>query len=94
MDVRAFGSIYGQTASLPYGSGLDHALASGRIQFPACRAIFVEGKSSGAKGYITVTPTDMQGQEISFHNLAGDMLIPMSCTAISGGTMNHVVVLW
>lgn len=96
MDVRAFGSVYGQSSALPYASGL-HVSVSGnmqRINFPASRGIFIERKSGSAKGSITVVMTDAQGSTIPIDNLDGDIILPFSITAVVSGSINHCVVLY
>ena len=85
MDVRAFGSVYGQTAALPYSSGFGHVPNGGRINFPACRAIFIEEDANAAKGYLVVELAD---------NLSGNQLLPLSCTAIISGNSPAVFVLY
>lgn len=95
MDVRAFGSIYGQTASLPYTSGFGAAISgNGRINFPACRAIFIQSRSSSGKGYLAVELSDAPGQTAVAGNLAGDVLYPLSCTALISGDVEGVFVLY
>jgi hypothetical protein len=78
MDIRAFGSIYGQTASLPYASGFGWAPAAGRVDFPSCRAVFI----------------DAPGQVSTAINLEGNTLIPISCTALISGSVQGVFVLY
>ena len=94
MDVRAFGGVYGQTASLPYSSGFGYYPASGRVNFPACRAIFIQSDSNQNKGYLAVELTDAPGQVARAENLAGDQLVPISCTAIVSGNVPGVFVLF
>lgn len=94
MDIRAFGSIYGQTSSLPYASGFGWVPASGRKDFPACRALFVDAKSSGSRGSLMVELTDAPGQTAQANNLAGDQIFPISCTALISGTVEGVFVLY
>ncbi len=94
MDVRAFGSVYGQTAALPYGSGFGWTPAQGRINFPACRAIFIEAKASSAKDTLSVQLSDAPGQTSTAINLEGNTLIPLSCTALISGTVQGVFVLF
>lgn len=97
MDVRAFGSIYGQTASLPYTSGFglvpDPTGVSPR-RFAACRAIFIQAKASNAKGNLAVELSDAPGQIAQAGNLQGDELFPLSCTAIISGNVEAVFVLY
>lgn len=95
MDVRAFGSIYGQTASLPYTSGFGVALSgNGRVNFPACRAIFIQARSNSSKGYLAVELSDAPGQVAVAGNLTGDVLYPLSCTALVSGDIEGVFVLY
>lgn len=94
MDVRAFGSVYGQTASLPYGSGFGWLPASGQKNFAACRAIFIESKSTSGKDYLTVELSDAPGQRSTAVNLEGNTLIPISCTALISGSVQGVFVLY
>lgn len=94
MDIRAFGSVYGQTSMLPYASGFGWAPASGRKNFPTCRAIFIEAKSSGGKDSLTVELSDAPGQQSTAVNLEGNTLIPIACTALISGTVQGVFVLY
>lgn len=94
MDVRAFGSVYGQTAALPYSSGFGHVPSSGLINFPSCRAVFIEADAVAAKSYLTVELSDAPGQKATASNLSGDQLIPISCTAIISGNAPGVFVLY
>ena len=94
MDVRAFGSVYGQTAALPYSSGFGVNPNGSRVNFPACRAIFIEEDPNAAKGYLTVELADAPGQQASAANLTGNQLIPISCTAIISGNSPGVFVLY
>jgi len=94
VDVRAFGSVYGQTASLPYSSGFGVAPGAGRKDFPACRAVFIQADANANKLYLAVELTDAPGQIVSPANLQGDQLIPISCTAIISGNAPGVFVLY
>ena len=94
MDVRAFGSVYGQTAALPYSSGFGHVPSSGLINFPSCRAVFIEADAAAAKTYLTVELSDAPGQKATASNLSGNQLIPISCTAIISGNAPGVFVLY
>ena len=94
MDIRAFGSVYGQTAALPYASGFGWAPAQGRKNFATCRAIFIEAKSTSSKDYLTVELSDAPGQEATAINLDGNDLIPIACTALISGSVNGVFVLY
>ena len=94
MDIRAFGSVYGQTASLPYASGFAWAPADGRKNFATCRAIFIEDDGGGPKGYLTVELSDAPGQHSTAVNLTGNSLIPIACTAMISGNVSGVFVLY
>ena len=94
MDVKAFGSVYGQTAALPYGSGFGWEPAGGRKNFPACRALFIEAKAGGAKEYLSVELSDAPNQVSTAVNLDGNTLIPISCTALISGSVQGVFVLY
>jgi hypothetical protein len=94
MDIRAFGSIYGQTASLPYASGFGWAPGAGRVDFPSCRAVFIEAKATAGKDYLAVELSDAPGQVSTAINLEGNTLIPISCTALISGSVQGVFVLY
>lgn len=94
MDIRAFGSVYGQTSQLPYASGFGWAPALGRKNFATCRAIFIEAKASGSKDYLTVELADAPGQQSTAINLEGNTLIPIACTAMISGSVQGVFVLY
>jgi hypothetical protein len=94
MDVKAFGSVYGQTASLPYGSGFGWLPAQNRVNFPACRAIFIQSDPNLNKGYLAVELSDAPGQQAVALNLQGDTLYPLSCTALISGSIGGVFVLY
>ena len=96
MDIRAFGSYYGQSATLPYGSGY-HIVTSGnmaRVNFPACRGILVEHLSGVNSSRVTLVLTDSQGQVTPFEHITSSTLLPFSCTAVVSGTSAHCVVLY
>ena len=94
MDVRAFGSVYGQSATLPYASGFGWTPGLGRKNFASCRAIFIEAKSSGTKEYLSVELADAPGQVSTLINLEGNTLVPVSCTALVSGSVQGIVVLY
>jgi hypothetical protein len=94
MDVRAFGSYYGQTAELPYASGFGYVAASGIKRFPACRALFIEADANQNKGYLALELTDAPGQILTADNLAGNQLVPISCTAVISGNLPAVFILY
>lgn len=94
MDIRAFGSVFGQTSMLPYGSGFGWSPAQGRKNFATCRAIFIEAKSTSSKDYLTVELSDAPGQQATAVNLDGNDLVPIACTALISGSVNGVFVLY
>ena len=94
MDIRAFGSVYGQTSMLPYASGFGWDPSQGRKDFATCRAIFIEAKSSSSKDYLTVELSGAPGQHATAVNLDGNDLIPIACTALISGSVNGVFVLY
>lgn len=94
MDIRAFGSVYGQSASLPYASGFVWKPAEGRKNFATCRAIYIESKSTSSKDYLTVQLSDAPNQHLTATNLAGDQVFPVACTALISGSVNGVFVLY
>lgn len=95
MDVRAFGSIYAQSASLPHTSGFRWVPSDGRTNFPSCRAILIDTPGNQSKGTLLVEFSDAPGQALSATlNLQGDTLYPLSCTALISGTVDGVFVLY
>lgn len=94
MDIKAFGSVYAQSAPLPYASGFGWEPSVGRINFPCCRAIFIEAKATAAKDYLAVELADAPGQVAQAINLEGNTLIPISCTAMLSGSVEGVFVLY
>lgn len=94
MDVRAFGSVYGQTATLPYSSGFGFNPNGERVNFPACRAVFIEEDANANKAYLCVELADAPGQEACATNLVGNQVIPISCTAIISGSSPGIFVLY
>lgn len=94
MDIRAFGSVYGQTSVLPYGSGFLWRPADGQKNFACCRAIYIEAKSTSSKDTLTVELTDAPGQPAKAENIDGNLLIPISCTALISGTVQGVWALY
>jgi hypothetical protein len=96
MDVRVFGSYYGQTYQLPYASGFGVSLSGtmDTVRFPACRAIFLEADSNQNKGYLAVELTDAPGQVASAIELAGNQLFPISCTAVVSGNLPGLFIFY
>ena len=95
MDVRAFGSVYAQTGTLPYTSGNYIIPASGTFRFPACRAIYIPAKANKDPGTLIGEMADMRGQVLTVSNITGDTIYPVSMTMISGScTVAGVIALY
>jgi len=98
MDLRAFGGVYPYRGEVPYTSGFGFVPSpsgdGGSINFAACRALFIMSKSGGAGGSLTVELSDAPGQYARAENLKGDMLVPISCTAVHSGDIGGVFVLY
>ena len=95
MDIRAFGSVYGQQSQLPYASGFVWTPSDGQTTFPTCRALFVESKGSSSKDDLYVRLNDMgENQFLHVENIAGDMELPFGAVTLSGGSVNGVIVLY
>jgi len=93
MDVRAFGSTYGQTASLPYASGF-RVNAGTSVNFAACRGVYVETANKNADKTLVVVLADSKNP-ITFSHIRTDVLLPISITQISGtSTVDHCYVLY
>lgn len=94
MDIRAFGSVYGQVNSLPAASGFLWKPADGEKRFATCRSVFIEAKSSAGKDDVYVEFNDGPGQFIHVENLVGDQKLDWGLTAISGGSIEGAIVLY
>jgi hypothetical protein len=95
MDIRAFGSYYGQTASLPYASGFLVNASGTNTIFPACRGFFIESASKNADKILVVTLADAPGTPMTFQHIRADTHMPISITSISGiSTVDHVYVMY
>jgi hypothetical protein len=95
MDIRAFGSVYGQQSELPYASGFFWEPDDGQTSFPTCRAVFVEAKSSNSKDDVYVRLNDMaENQFLHVENIAGDIFLPFGAVTLSGGSINAALVLY
>jgi len=95
MDIRAFGSVYGQQSQLPYASGFAWAPSDGQTTFPTCRSLFVESKGSSSKDDFYVRLNDMgENQFLHVENIAGDIELPFGAVTLSGGSVNGVLVLY
>jgi hypothetical protein len=95
MDVRAFGnSVYSYSASLPYTSGLYVTTSGQSVNFPACRAVYIDDGNSNQN--LQVLFADCPGTPITLHKVTANALLPISITTISGAqtTVGHVVVLY
>lgn len=90
MDVRAFGAIYGQTASLPYASGFPVTASGTNITFAACRAIYIETSNKNQDKKLTVTMADTK-TPITFNYIRDNGLLPLSIVSISGTTTVDLV---
>jgi hypothetical protein len=89
MDIRAFGSYYGQSAALPYASGVVVASATSK-RFGTSRGFYTL-----SQGNVQVEFSDSQGQTVLLSGLAANTLIPFAITSISGvGTTASTVVLY
>jgi hypothetical protein len=93
VDVRAFGSVYGQTAALPYSSGFKWIPSDGYKKFPACRALFIQN-GGGANKSLALEFTDAPGQICDNDHLNGDFICPLSATALISGNVTNVIVLY
>ena len=94
MDIRAFGSTYGQQNSLPMASGFLWTPADGEKRFSTCRCVFIEAKASSGKDDVYVEFNDGPGQYIHVDNLVGDQKLEWVLTAISGGSIQGAIVLF
>jgi hypothetical protein len=94
MDVRAFGSYYGQTAVLSYASGLALSPSGQSFNFPACRAVLINGGTSNQD--LQVFFTDGTNTPVILKKVPAGSILPISITAISGAatTVGDVVILY
>jgi hypothetical protein len=94
MDVRAFGGVYGQTATLPYTSGFLVNASGTDATFAACRGIYVETANKNVDKTLVVVLADSR-EPITFAHIRTDVLLPISITSISGSsTIEHCYVLY
>ena len=92
MDIRAFGSVFGQTSVLPYGSGVNWQPAQGEFTFPTCRGLYLNATNPGANNvYVELSDNPRVFHEIS---VTAPCLVNLACTAISGGSVSSAVVLY
>ena len=94
MDIRAFGSTYGQHPILPCASGFQWQPTDGEKRFSTCRCIFIEANSSSGRDDLYVEFNDGPGQYIHVENLVGDKELYWGLTAISGGSIKGAIVLF
>jgi hypothetical protein len=95
MDIRAFGSVYGQQSQLPYASGFQWSPVDGQTTFPTCRALYIENNQTSSKDDLYVRLNDMgENQFIHVENVAGDVLLPFGAVTLSGGSINGALVLY
>lgn len=94
MDVRAFGSYYGQTSVLPYASGLALSPSGQSYNFPACRAVYINDGNGNRD--LQVLFTDGVKTPITLKKVTANALLPISITTISGAatTVADVVILY
>lgn len=90
MDIRAFGSVFPQQASLPYASGFVWAPADGEKRFTTSRGLYVEGSAANT---VYIELNDAPGQWIQT-TLGANKVLPYAATAISGGDVSKVTVLF
>ena len=94
MDIRAFGTIYGQESKLPYASGFHWAPSDGQKDFPTCRGIYVEAKSTPGTDNVYIALNDAPGQLIQIENLQGNEELPFGAITLSGGSVQGVIALY
>jgi|TARA_B100000900_G_C20455324_1_gene664905 hypothetical protein len=94
MDIRAFGTIYGQESKLPYASGFHWAPADGQKDFPTCRGLYVEAKSTPGTDNVYIALNDAPGQLIQIENLQGNEELPFGAITLSGGSVQGVIALY
>lgn len=90
MDIRAFGSVFGQTSVLPYGSGISWQTSDGERRFPTSRGVYMCGTGNQT---VYVELSDAPGQYTPITTSA-PCLLNLACTAISGGAASSAVVLF
>jgi hypothetical protein len=94
MDIRAFGTIYGQQSKLPYASGFHWAPSDGQKDFPTCRGLYVEAKSTPGTDNVYIALNDAPGQLIQIENLQGNEELPFGAITLSGGSVQGVIALY
>ena len=94
MDIRAFGTIYEQESKLPYASGFHWAPSDGEKNFPTCRGLYVEAKSTPGTDNVYIALNDAPGQLIQIENLQGNEELPFGAITLSGGSVQGVIALY
>ena len=96
MDIRAFGSVYGQQSQLPYASGFVWHPDDGETTFTTCRALFVESPLTvQTRDDFFVRLNDMaENTYLHVENIAGDTHLNFGAVALSGGSVEGIVVLY
>ena len=94
MDIRAFGTIYGQESKLPYASGFHWAPSDGEKNFPTCRGLYVEAKSTPGTDNVYIALNDAPGQLIQIENLQGNEELPFGAITLSGGSVQGIIALY
>jgi|TARA_Y100000033_G_scaffold4449_1_gene3711 hypothetical protein len=94
MDIRAFGTIYGQESKLPYASGFHWAPSDGQKDFPTCRGLYVEAKSTPGTDNVYIALNDAPGQLIQIENLQGNEELPFGAITLSGGSVQGIIALY
>ena len=94
MDIRAFGTIYGQESKLPYASGFHWAPSDGQKDFPTCRGLYVEAKSTPGTDNVYIALNGAPGQLIQIENLQGNEELPFGAITLSGGSVQGVIALY
>jgi hypothetical protein len=94
MDVRALGSYYPQTASLPYASGHPLTISGRSHNFAACRAVYINDGT--ANHDLQVVFADGLGIPVTLKRVTPNDLLPLSIVTISGAqtTVAEVVLLY
>lgn len=93
MDVRAFGSVYAQSATLPYASGCVVTASGTSTNFASCRAVYV---LDGGTNNLQVIFADGPKQPVTLTRVPSNTVLPISITSISGAatTVNSVLLLY
>jgi len=94
MDVRAFGSVYGQSATLPYASGCLISASGTSTNFPSCRGFYVV--DGGDNNNLQVIFSDSPGRSVTLTKIKAGQVLPFSITTVSGAatTVGSVLLLY